>query len=129
MLGWTRTVLLKLVPSQLVQGLDNEARVGSIFTLTPSFRSSDQELITRNTRCVSHGSSFARLIQCLDIDSNHNDQLKNLWTLDKSASTAFRNGQIYLEPYCDASEDSDDSCQETSHVCNHTSSQVLPLSD
>ncbi|TVY86353.1 hypothetical protein LAWI1_G007800 [Lachnellula willkommii] len=99
MLGWTRILVLKLVPSQLVQGLDDEAH--------SSLRETLAVFLTE--------ASLQRLIRCLDAESNHNGQIKNLWTLDKSAATAFMNGQIYLEPEWNAPEDSDNSCQQTSY--------------
>jgi hypothetical protein len=37
-------------------------------------------------------AQLERLIQYLDIDSNHNDKIRNICTLDRNAAITIRNG-------------------------------------
>lgn len=103
MLGWTQTLVLQLVPSRLIQGLGDS-----------SLRETLAAFLTE--------AQLQLLIQCLELDPNNSDQLKNLWTLEKNAASAFYNGYIYLEPGFNKDRVSADGC--TSDVCNFVRLQV-----
>lgn len=119
-LGWSQPDVVEIVPSSLVQCLRDEVSVGCSYI----FSSENIFLIKSKSSLRQILSTFLSevllqsIILCLDINANHNGQLKNLWTLDKQAAVAFKSGHIYLEP---DSLDPDDDCQKISYVCNLTS--------
>ncbi|KAI9848150.1 MAG: hypothetical protein M1837_000824 [Sclerophora amabilis] len=88
----SRTVPANIVPKELVEELGTASHI-SLRELLIAFLSHNQ---------------FHYLNSLINPGPNNVDRLRNAWTLTQSAATAFRSGNIQLEPEWDVSEGSED---------------------